>query len=119
MSFLNQNRLSSTFLIQPVSQTTPPHPTAMRSLALLSLIAGLGSALPQDGCVTVTKQVIVPTRTATYSRAVVVTEHPTTAKNLGVFTFVTTLSDTTTLQTLTSTVGECGSTGVVWVYLYG
>lgn len=85
----------------------------MRSFALLPLIAGLGYALPQDVCSTTTKQVIVPTRTATYLSTEIVTEHATSVKNLGTFTLVTTLSSTNTLQTLTSTTTLCGAAGIV------
>lgn len=87
----------------------------MRSLALCSLLAGLGCALPQDACSTTTVQVIVPTRTATYSSTAVVTENPTTAKDLGTFTYVTTLSSTKTLETITATAHTCHETGIMSV----
>lgn len=85
----------------------------MRSFALLPLIVSAAYALPQEACSTITKQVIVPTRTATYSSTAIVTIRPSTAKDLGTFTWVTTISDTTTLQTLTTTTGVCGETGTV------
>lgn len=85
----------------------------MLSFALLPLIAGLGYALPQDSCQTETTEVIVPTKTATYSSTVVVTEYPTTAKDLGTFTQWTTISSTTTLQTLTSYDSTCLHTDVM------
>ena len=85
----------------------------MLSFALLPLIAGLGYALPQDSCQTVTTQVIVPTRTATYSSTYVVTEHPTSAKDLGTFTQWSTISSTKTLQTLTSYDSTCLHTDIM------
>lgn len=85
----------------------------MRSLAVLSLLAGLAHALPQDACSTTTEQVLVPTKTATYRSTVVITERPSTARDLGTFTFWETISSTKTLQTLTSTETVCGKTGVV------
>ncbi|EME79611.1 uncharacterized protein MYCFIDRAFT_183765 [Pseudocercospora fijiensis CIRAD86] len=85
----------------------------MLLFAFLPLLASLGDALPQEDCSTTTKQVIVPTRTATYTSTVVVTERPSTARNLGTFTLWTTISSTKTLQTLTSTETTCGETGVV------
>lgn len=88
--------------------------TAMLSLALLPLFAALSYALPQEtACATIVRQVIVPTKTATYSSTAVVTVYPTTAKNLGVFTLITTISDTTTLQTLTSTTTSCAASDTV------
>ncbi|KXS97541.1 hypothetical protein AC579_565 [Pseudocercospora musae] len=83
--------------------------------AFLPLLASLGHALPQEDCSTTTKQVIVPTRTATYRSTAVITERPSTARNLGTFTLWTTISSTKTLQTLTSTETACGETGVVTI----
>jgi len=87
----------------------------MRSFAWFLVLAGLGYALPQDSCDTTTSQVVVPTATITYTTTPVETIHATGAMDLGTFTLVTTLSDTKTLQTITSTIGECGATGVVTV----
>ncbi|KAL9527759.1 hypothetical protein SMMN14_08721 [Sphaerulina musiva] len=88
----------------------------MLFLALPSLFAALSYALPQEAaCATITKQIIVPTRTATYWSTAIVTVSPTTAKNLGIFTLITTISDTTTVQTLTSTTTSCAASGTVFV----
>ncbi|KAF2218029.1 hypothetical protein CERZMDRAFT_89669, partial [Cercospora zeae-maydis SCOH1-5] len=82
--------------------------------ALFALLAACVSALPQEAtCATITRQIIVPTRTATYSSTAVLTVYPTSIKDLGIFTLITTLSDTTTIQTLTSTTTTCTATGVV------
>jgi hypothetical protein len=91
----------------------------MQFALLLRIVLAVVShalALPQlqdGGCDTVTKQVIVPTKTATYSRVSVVTLHPTTAMDLGTFTYWSTLSSTITLQTLTNTITQCQQTGIV------
>ncbi|CAK4030804.1 Hypothetical predicted protein [Lecanosticta acicola] len=87
----------------------------MRSFALLPILAGIAAALPQDACSTTTVEKIVPTKTATYTSTPVVTEHATTAKDLGTFTLVTTISSTKTLLTLTHTDGTCGETGIVTI----
>lgn len=90
----------------------------MRScFALVPLLAGIANALPNalpyDGCSTTTKQVIVPTKTATYTSTPVVTVHPSTAKDLGTFTLIKTLSSTKTLMIMTHIAQACGETGVV------
>ena len=86
----------------------------MLSLALLPLLAAVSYALPQEtACATIIKQIIVPTKTATYASTAVVTVYPTTAKNLGVFTLISTISDTTTVQTMTSTTTSCAASGTV------
>lgn len=86
----------------------------MLLFALFALLAACAYALPQEArCATITRQIIVPTRTATYLSTDVVTVYPTTIKDLGIFTLITTLSDTTTIQTLTSTTTTCTATGVV------
>ncbi|PIA92716.1 hypothetical protein CB0940_04248 [Cercospora beticola] len=86
----------------------------MLLFALFVLLAACAYALPQEAtCATITRQIIVPTRTATYLSTDVVTVYPTTIKDLGIFTLITTLSDTTTIQTLTSTTTTCTATGVV------
>lgn len=88
----------------------------MRSFAPLVLLAGLTNALPQSAspsCVTVTSEVIVPTTTYTFSSTSVTTEHATTAKDLGTFTLVTTISSTSTLESLTTTSTECTETETV------
>ena len=85
----------------------------MLSLAILPFIAGLSYALPQDACQIKTTQIVVPTRTATYTSTHVVTQHPTTARDLGTFTLWTRLSSTSTLQTLTNHVPTCTSVDIV------
>ena len=77
---------------------------------LLLLSAGLGYARPQaaSSCVTTTVEVIIPTSTYTFLSTDVVTTTPTTADDLGTFTEVTTISKTTTVETLTSTTSVCG-----------
>lgn len=88
----------------------------MHSPAWLLIAAGLGYALPaQESCATTTSEVIIPTTTATYTTNPVVTVHATGAEDLGTFTLTTTISDTTTVETITSTIGVCGATGVITV----
>ncbi|KAK3115801.1 hypothetical protein LTR53_004478 [Teratosphaeriaceae sp. CCFEE 6253] len=84
----------------------------MRSFVLAgALIAAISHALPQDGgCVTVTTEVIVPTSTATYTTTDVTTIRATTAEDLGTFTWVTRVSSTKTLETITKTIAACNAT---------
>jgi hypothetical protein len=85
----------------------------MRVLVLVSTLAALAYALPQNVCSTVTTQVIVPTKTATYSTTDIVTVHATEAQDLGTFTLVSTIKETNVLLTLTTTSTTCGATGKV------
>lgn len=85
----------------------------MRVLALITAFAGLAFAFPQNACSTVTTQVIVPTKTATYLSTDVVTVQATTARDLGTFTLVSTIKETNVLLTMTSTSTTCGATGTV------
>jgi hypothetical protein len=74
----------------------------MKPYTVAPLLAAIGYALPQ-ACHTTTKQVIVPTSTATYLSTYVTTVTASTAKDLGTFTDVVRVSSTKTLETLTST----------------
>ncbi|KAF2228731.1 hypothetical protein EV356DRAFT_581388 [Viridothelium virens] len=87
----------------------------MRSFYLLPALAALGRAHPKAAasCTTTTVEVIVPTSTYTFLSTHVVTTTPTTAENLGTFTDHTTISDTTTVETITSTSSVCHSTDAV------
>jgi hypothetical protein len=78
----------------------------MKAYIVAPLLAAIGYALPQS-CHTTTKQVIVPTSTATYLSTYVTTITATTAKNLGTFTDVVRVSSTKNLETLTSTETDC------------
>lgn len=78
----------------------------MKAYTLAPLLAAIGYALPQ-ACQTTTKQVIVPTSTATYWSTHVTTVTAKTPKDLGTFTDVIRVSSTKTLETLTSTEKNC------------
>jgi hypothetical protein len=78
----------------------------MKVYTVAPLLAAIGYALPQT-CQTTTKQVIVPTSTATYLSTYVTTITATTAKDLGTFTDILRMSSTKTLDTLTSTEIDC------------
>lgn len=86
----------------------------MKAIAFAPLLAGLGYALPQ-ACKTTTKQVIVPTSTATYLSTYVTTIHATTPQDLGTFTDVVRVSETKTLQTITGTETDCTTNGTMYV----
>lgn len=87
----------------------------MKTVILVPLLAGLGNALPQAprSCHTTTKQVIVPTSTATYLSTHATTVPATAARDLGTFTDVVRVSSTRTLQTLTNVETECTANGTV------
>lgn len=71
---------------------------------LVAAFAGLASALPQAAsCVTTTSEIIVPTTTYTFPSTYVTTLHATTPRDLGTFTYVTSVHSTSTLTTLTAT----------------
>lgn len=73
---------------------------------LLASLVAVAFGLPQN-CNTITTQVVQPTITRTYLSTPVVTVYPTTPKDLGTFTLISTVSDTKDLLTLTSTATKC------------
>lgn len=86
----------------------------MKAVAFAPLLAGMVYALPK-ACHTTTKQVIVPTSTATYLSTHVKTVHATTPEDLGTFTDVVRVSSTKTLETITATKTDCTADDTMYV----
>lgn len=88
----------------------------MRSFALVPVLASLSYALPQaaSSCVTVTTEVIIPTKTATYTTTPVFTITETTP-DVNTFTLIVRESSTKTLETITATTTVCTASGTMWV----
>lgn len=85
---------------------------SMPTFALILTLAGLALAIPQK-CSTVTTEVVVPKVTSTYSTTDVSTVQATEPMDQGTFTWVSTISSTNVLMTLTSTSTACGASGTV------